>query len=83
MSQTDGSQEMLFRSMQCFSDDGKLDVAELENILEIATRDGEVTEDEKRVLKNIFYNLTSADLNPALWKRVEELIVELQLDDAS
>ena len=34
--------EMTFRSINCFSNDGKMDVAELDSIVAIALKDGEV-----------------------------------------
>lgn len=83
MDQTAASREMLFRSISCFSDDGKLDVEELDQIMEIALRDGKVDEAEKKVLKNILYNLTSADLTPELWERVEQLVKQFNLDETS
>jgi len=75
------SSEMIFRTMQCFSDDGKLDVIELDQIVKIALEDGVVDEDEKTVLKNIIFNLTSKDLTPELWHRVEQLVAHYKLDE--
>lgn len=83
MGRTGDSDKMLFRSFECFSNDGILDVDELDQILEIAMRDDTVDEDEKKVLKNIIYNLTSADLSPDLWERVEALIQQYGLDEPS
>jgi hypothetical protein len=83
MGRTGDSDKMLFRSFECFSNDGILDVDELDQILEIAMRDDTVDEDEKKVLKNIIYNLTSADLTPDLWERVEALIQQFGLDEPS
>jgi hypothetical protein len=83
MGRTGDSDKMLFRSFECFSNDGILDVDELDQILEIAMRDDTVDEDEKKVLKNIIYNLTSADLSPDLWERVEALIRQYGLDEPS
>ncbi len=83
MDKTSDSKDMLFRSFECFSNDGILDLEELESILDIAMRDGQVDEVEKEVLKNIIYNLTSADLSPELWDRVELLVKQYNLDDPS
>ena len=73
--------EMIFRTMQCFSDDGKLDVNELDQIVQIALQDGVVDEQEKNVLKNIIFNLTSKDLTPDMWHRVEQLVAHYKLDE--
>jgi hypothetical protein len=72
--------EMMFRTIHCFSDDGKLDVNELDQIVKIAMHDGTVDEEEKKVLKNIICNLTSKDLNLELWTRVEQLVKHYELD---
>lgn len=45
--------EMTFRSIDCFAD-GRLNVGELQTLIDIAQRDGVVDENEKRVLRNIF-----------------------------
>ena len=71
--------EMIFRTIHCFSDDGKLDVNELDAIVKIALHDGKVDDDEKEVLKNIICNLTSKDLDVELWTRVEQLIEHYDL----
>ena len=72
--------EMIFRTIHCFSDDGKLDVHELDAIVKIALQDGKVDDEEKAVLKNIICNLTSKDLDIELWTRVEQLIEHYELD---
>lgn len=73
--------EMIFRTIHCFSDDGVLDVNELDQIVKIAMQDGTVDEDEKEVLKNIIFNLTSKDLTVELWTRVEQLVEHYGLDN--
>lgn len=72
---------MVFRTIQCFTDDGVLDVDELNQIVEIALADGVVDDRERKVLKNIIYNLTSRDLTPEMWVRVEQLISNYDLDE--
>ncbi len=65
--------EMAFRSIECFSNDGKLCVDELDKLVNIALRDGVVDENEKRVLRNIFSRLTPAELTPEMLLRIEQL----------
>jgi hypothetical protein len=65
--------EMAYRSIQCFGDDGKLSVADLDQIVSIAMRDGVVDENEKRVLIAIFKRLTPSELTPAMLARIAEL----------
>jgi dUTPase len=72
---------MIFRTIQCFSNDGKLDVNELDQIVKIAMYDGVVDAEEKKVLKQIIFNLTSKDLTPELWNRVEQLVAHYGLDE--
>ena len=65
--------EMTFRSINCFSDDGKLDVNELDSLVDIAMRDGEIDDNEKRVLRNIIERLTPAELTADMQARVQGL----------
>ena len=58
--------EMSFRSIECFSDDGKLDAGELASILEIAERDGKIDQNEIRVLRNIIRRVQPEDLDAGL-----------------
>ena len=73
--------KMIFRAIKCFSNDGRLDVNELDQIVKIALADGVVDDEERKVLKNIIYNLTSEDLSPEMWNRVEQLVAHFSLDE--
>jgi len=73
--------EMILRTVKSFCNDGKLDVNELDQIVKIARADGVVDDEEKKVLKNIIYSLTSKDLTPEMWTRVEQLIAHYDLDE--
>lgn len=53
MSTLPSHHEIAIASIRVFSDDGRLDLAELDALLALARRDGAVDEDEKRVLANI------------------------------
>lgn len=72
--------EMIFRAIHCFSDDGKLDSNELDQIVKIALQDGVLDAAEKNVLKEIICSLTRKDLDAELWRRVEQLIEQYGLD---
>lgn len=65
--------EMSFRSINCFANDGKLDVYELNEIVAIALKDGVVDDDEKRVLASIIARLNAEELVGELAQRVAEL----------
>ena len=65
--------EMTFHSINCFANDGKLDVNELRQIVNIALKDGVVDDNEKRVLSNIINRLNQAELDGELLAKVEEV----------
>lgn len=54
MARPDSHLEIALASIQVFADDGRMDLQELERLLELALRDERVDGDEKRVLANIF-----------------------------
>lgn len=68
--------EMTFHSINCFADDGSLDVNELNQILAIALKDGIVDDNEKRVLTNIIGRLNESELEGELLSKVEEVKAE-------
>ncbi|TWO70706.1 hypothetical protein FN976_14225 [Caenimonas sedimenti] len=65
--------ELAYRSIQCFSDDGKLLLPELNQLMDIALKDGVVDDNEKRVLRAILRRLVPAELTPEMLARVKEL----------
>jgi hypothetical protein len=65
--------EMAYHSIQCFSNDGKLLLPELEQILSIALKDGSVDANEQRVLASIFSRLTPSELTPAMQQRIAQI----------
>ena len=58
--------EMSFRSIECFTNDGKLDAKELGEILAIAERDGEIDQNEVRVLQNIISKIKPEEVDSSL-----------------
>lgn len=71
--------EIAFRSIECFGDDGKLSVDELQKLLDIALRDGHVSADEKRILGNIIKRLNASELTPEMQEKVSSLRRQLNL----
>lgn len=65
--------EMAYHSIRCFSNDGKLLLPELDQILAIAMRDGRVDDNEKRVLSAIFARLNPGEMTPDMQKRVDQV----------
>ncbi|MGE8498378.1 MAG: hypothetical protein ACN6O6_12805 [Pseudomonas sp.] len=62
--------EMTFRSIQCFSDDGRLDAQELKSLLEIAERDGVIDDNEARVLRKIIAQVRPEEIDSALRDKI-------------
>lgn len=65
--------ELSYQSIQCFANDGKLLVDELEELLNIALMDGVVDNDEQRVLKNIFARLNSEELTSEIQGKIADI----------
>jgi hypothetical protein len=68
-----GYLEITFRSINCFADDGKLDVNELDFLVDIALKNGVVDDNEKRVLHNTIARLGDKDLPNEMRSRILEL----------
>ncbi len=73
MSESKDYLEMSFRSINCFANDGKLDIFELNEIVDIALKDGVVDDNEKRVLGSIISRLNADELKGELEERVNQL----------
>ena len=65
--------EMSFHSIQCFSNDGKLDANELGKILAIAEKDGVIDQNEIRVLRNIIARIKPHEVDEAMRNRMLEI----------
>lgn len=70
--------EMSFQSIQCFSNDGKLDAQELGKILAIAEKDGVIDQNEIRVLRNIISRVKPHELDEAMRKKMMEISEKLK-----
>ena len=65
--------EMSFQSIQCFSNDGKLDAHELGKILAIAEKDGVIDQNEIRVLRNIISRNKPHEVDEAMRQKLTEI----------
>jgi len=65
--------EMSFKSINCFSNDGRLDAQELGKILSIAERDGDIDQNEVRVLRNIISRIKPDEVDDAMKSKLEEI----------
>jgi hypothetical protein len=70
--------EMSFQSIQCFSNDGKLDAHELGKILAIAEKDGVIDQNEIRVLRNIISRIKPHEVDDAMRKKMAEISEKLK-----
>lgn len=65
--------DIAIASIQCFADDGTLDMGELNFLLGLALRDNFIDEDEKRVLSEIFAKVGKEDVSENVWNRINEI----------
>jgi hypothetical protein len=65
--------EIAIASIHVFTDDGRLDLAELEKLLALALRDEIVDEDEKRVLANILTRAERDGVDAEVLARIAEV----------
>ncbi len=73
MSKLPSHHEIAIASIHVFSDDGRLDLAELEKLLALALRDAVVDEDEKRVLGNILTRAERDGVDPDVQARIDQV----------
>lgn len=71
--------QMVFHLQRSLANDGKLDAKELEALLEMAARDGEIDIDERRVLRVFFAEIKEKDVTAEAWTRIGELRVKMGL----
>jgi len=64
---------MSFRSIQCFSNDGRLDAHELGALLDIAEHDGVIDDNEIRVLKKIIAHVRLEEIDQPLRDKIAEV----------
>jgi len=68
---SDTSIELAYASLAVFADDGKLDMNELKSLLDIALRDGIISDKEKDILRNIFNRVMEPDVTAEVWSRIQ------------
>lgn len=60
-------------SMGIFSNDGQMDESELNYLLDLALQDGEIDDEEKRVLKNIFGQVRKYPVERDVIEKIREI----------
>ncbi len=65
--------QLAYHSIACFSDDGTLDLEEINFLMGIALADKNIDDDERRVLSSIFSKISMADVAPKVWDRIKAI----------
>ena len=65
--------DIAMASLQVFSDDGRLDMGELDRLMAIALRDDTIDPDERAVLANVFRRAERSALAPEVCARIAEV----------
>lgn len=65
--------EMTFRTVRVFRADGRVDVEALDELVEIALRDGRIDSDERAVMSTVLDRIDAKTLSRELAERVAEL----------
>jgi Trp operon repressor len=81
MSKIRSHHEIAIASIHVFSDDGRLDLAELDKLLALALRDDVVNEDEKRVLANILTRAERDGVAADVQIRIDQVRLQQGLSD--
>jgi len=64
--------EIAYSAIKVFTDDGNMDLGELNFLLGLALRDGEVDDDERRVLRKVFSQAELGKLSGVVRERIAE-----------
>jgi len=72
--------EIALSSIECFSNDGTLDLNELSFLMGLALRDDRVDDDERRVLSNIFKQVSRDDVSDVVWQRILAIKEKYEID---
>ncbi len=64
--------DLALYSIKVFGNDGTIDQGELSELLRIALIDGEIDEDEKDTLANIFNKVSEWEVDPEVWSKIGE-----------
>ncbi len=65
--------ELAYASLALFADDGALDMEEVNTLLDVALRDGVISNGEKDVLRGVFNRITEPDVTADVWERIQNV----------
>ncbi len=73
MSETGDTIALAYLALAVFAEDGTLDMRELDALLAQARRDNKVTDQEKRILANVFDRIGREDVATDVWDRIQSV----------
>ncbi len=71
--------EMSLLSIECFMNDGKLDVEELNKMVSMAESDSVISEEEIKVLNSVITKIKPEEIDAAMQARLDELSQKLNI----
>jgi phage I-like protein len=71
--------DMSLLSIECFMDDGKLDAKEFDKLVALAEKDGNITKEEKEVLKSIIKRIKPEEIDTAMQSRLDAISTKISL----
>ncbi len=80
MTESGKAREMFLLGMESFRSNGRLELEELDRIIALGLEDGSLDPAERSILIDIISSMSSKDLTPEVWLRVEQIVQVFQLD---
>jgi len=65
--------ELAHASLVLFADDGSIDEQELQTLLQIALRDGVISDREKDVLRGLFNRIHEEAVSGEVWAQIQKI----------
>ena len=69
--------QMALKSIEGFANNGKLDADELQEIIDIAERDGVIDQDEIRVFRSIISRIDPSEVDDAMRQKLTEILTKV------
>lgn len=68
-----GDIELAYAALAVYSDDGSLSKDELMTLLQIALRDGSMTDREREILRGLFNRIREEDVDAETWRQLQDI----------
>ena len=69
----DTNKKITSLAIRCFENEGKIDLKELQALINLALEDGEIDTDEKKALHQVFRFCSQEQCGPEVWQVIQEL----------